>query len=212
MPEAFVGVYWTLPVPWAGFRDLPAHVGDAARASRTIRYQQARARAYVQAEGGTMVGEIAMIDGRPDRATDLARDELRRRAAPYVGQTVTLLAVQFDEVQRWRRNPFLPEAARDLGLTLVGLQPDPMTIDGQVFDPARHFAAWRHADASAMAGLRLGAHTGLRAAMAAVPGGGGRWQAVADVLNGRGVRSIRGNTWTAENVRKLAGRLGLSLP
>ena len=51
---------------------------------------------------------------------------------------------------------------------------------------------------------------GLQAALAEVPDGNGRWQAIAGLLNGRGIRTIRGGSWTAENVRKLAGRLGLA--
>ena len=58
-----------------------------------------------------------------------------------------------------------------------------------------------------MARLRLDAHEGLRVALAEVPDGNGRWQAVAEVLNGRSIQTIRGGMWTAENVRKLARRL-----
>ena len=32
-----VGFYWTLPVPWAGFVELPEDIDAAAKASRTIR-------------------------------------------------------------------------------------------------------------------------------------------------------------------------------
>ena len=60
-----------------------------------------------------------------------------------------------------------------------------------------------------MARLRLDAQEGLQAALAEVPDGNGRWKNIAVLLNGRGVRTIRGGTWTATNVRKLAGRLGL---
>ena len=28
--EAAVGFYWTMPVPWAGFTDVPKHVDAAA--------------------------------------------------------------------------------------------------------------------------------------------------------------------------------------
>ena len=148
------------------------------------------------------------MDTRTDRATDAVRDVLRRAAPAYAGKGATLLAVRFHEVHHWRHNPFLHEAAEELGLEVIALSPDPLTIGGEVFDPARHFAAWRKADGSAMARLRLDAHEGLQAALAEVPDGNGRWQAVAGLLNGRGVRTIRGGSWTAENVRKLAGRLG----
>ena len=130
------------------------------------------------------------------------------RRRPNAGKGATLVAVHFHEVHHWRRYPFLHEAAEELGLEVVGLSPNPLTIGGEVFDPARHFAAWRTEDGSAMARLRLAAHESLQVALAEVQDGNGRWQAVAGLLNGRGVRTIRGGAWTAENVRKLAGRLG----
>ena len=209
MSGSYVGVYWTLPVNWAGFRDLPPGVDAAAAASRTIRYQRERVRGWVHKNGGMLLGEVAFMDTRTDRATEAVRDVLRRAAPAYDGMDATLLAVHFHEVHHWRHNPFLQEAAEELGLEVMGLSPDPLTIGGEVFNPARHFAAWRTEDASAMARLRLQAHVGLQAALAEVPNGTGRWQAAAGLLNERGIRTIRGGTWTAENVRKLAGRLGL---
>lgn len=195
---------------WAGFRDLPPDVDAAAAASRTIRYQRERVRGWVREDGGTLLGEVAFMDTRTDRATDAVLDVLRRAAPAYAGKGATLLAVQFHEVHHWRCNPFLHGAAEELGLMVVGLPPDPLIIEGEMFDPARHFAAWRTQDGSAMARLRLDAHEGLQAALDEVPDGNGRWQAIAGLLNGRGVRSIRGGSWTADNVRKLAGRLGLA--
>ncbi len=192
---------------WVGFRDLPPDVDAAAAVSRTIRYQRERVRGWVREHGGELLGEIAFMDTRIDRATDAVRDVLRRAAPAYAGMGAILLAVQFHEAHHWRYNPFLYEAAQELGLAVIGLPPDPLTIGGQLFDPARHFAAWRKDDGSAMAQLRLNAHEGLQVALAEVPDGNGRWQAVAKVLNGRSIQTIRGGTWTAENVRKLAGRL-----
>ena len=209
MSGSYVGVYWTLPVNWAGFRDLPPGVDAAAAASRTIRYQRERVRGWVREQGGALLGEVAFMDTRTDRATDAVRDVLRRAVPAYADKDATLLAVRFHEVHHWRHNPFLHAAAEELGLAVIGLSPDPLTIGGQVFDPARHFAAWRTEDGSAMARLRLEAHVGLQAALAEAPDGTGRWHAVAGLLNGRGVRTIQGGSWTAENVRKLAGRMGL---
>ena len=207
MSGSYIGVYWTLPVNWAGFRDLPPDVDAAAAASRTIRYQRERVRGWVREQGGTLLGEVAFMDTRTDRATDAVRDVLCRAAPVYAGKGATLLAVHFHEVHHWRHNPFLHAAAEELELAVIGLSPDPLTIGGEVFDPARHFATWRAEDGSAMARLRLDAHKGLIAALAEVPDGNGRWQAVAVLLNGRRVRTIRGGSWTAANVRKLAGRL-----
>ena len=207
MGETWVGIYWTLPVNWAGFRDLAPAVEAAAAASRTIRYQRERVRRHVREQGSRLIEEIAFMDTRPDRATDAVRDVLRRHGPALAEVRPTLLTVRFDQAHGWRPNPFIRLAADELGLSLVSLPPDPVVIDGMVFDPARHFAAWRRRDESAMARLRFEAAEGLRTAMAATPYGPGRWATVAKRLNATGTRTIRGGSWTAENVRKLAGRI-----
>ena len=209
MAAAYIGVYWTLPVNWAGFRDLPPSVEMAAAASKTIRYQRERVRNHVRADAGRLVGEVAFMDTRTDRATEAVEDVLRRKMPAYAGMRVILLSVAFQEVHHWRPNPFIHRVAGELGLPLIGLPPDPLMIDGQVFDPARHFAAWRKQDASAMTQLRLEAQEALQAALLEVPAGDGRWHIVAGLLNDRAVRTIRGGRWTPENVRKLTGRLDL---
>ena len=155
MSGGYVGVYWTMPVNWAGFRDLPPDVDAAAAASRTIRYQRERVRGWVREQGGTLLGEVAFMDTRTDRATDAVRDVLRRAAPAYAGKDATLLAVHFHEVHHWRHNPALHAAAKELGLEVMPLSPDSLIIGGEVFDPARHFAAWRTEDGSAMARLGL---------------------------------------------------------
>ena len=207
MTNRYIGLYWTLPVNWAGFRDLPTNVEAAGQASRTIRYQRECARRYINENHGILVDEIAFMDIRPDRATDTVRDVLRQRLPAYAGMDVALLAVAFDEVHQWRHNPFLMEAAQELGRELVTLPPTPIVIDGRSFDPARHFSAWRKADSQAMTRLRLEAYEGLNAALVEIPEQEGRWRLIAQELNGRGTRTIRGGQWTPENVRKLAGRL-----
>lgn len=210
MAEAYIGVYWTLPVNWTGFRDLSHSVEMAADVSKTIRYQRERVRRYVDDNADKLIGEIAFMDTRTDRATEAVKDILRREMPAYAGRKVTLLTVSFEEVHNWRPNPFMYEVAEELDLSLVGLSPDPLTINGEEFDPAKHFAAWRKQDKSAMPLLRLKANEGLQAALLEVPAGNGRWQIVADLLNHRKVKTIQGGSWTSENVRKLAGRLALT--
>ena len=209
MGKRYIGVYWTLPVNWAGFRDLPQDVDAAAAASRTIRYQRERVRRWVCEQDGTLLGEVAFMDTRTDRATDAVRDVLHRALPAYAGHGATLIAVRFDESHFWRRNRFLYDAAQELGLEVIPLSPYPLNISGQMFDPAQHFTAWREEDGRAMARLRQDAHEGLQAALAEVPDGNGRWQTIAGLLNERGIRTIQGGTWIADNVRKLTQRLGL---
>lgn len=207
MSNRFVGIYWTLLVNWIGFRNLPKDVDAAAAASKTILYQRERVRRHGAGFGGKLIKEIAFMDVRTDRATDAVKDVLAREAQAYARTCVALLAVRFADVHHWRRSRFLHEAAHDLGFDLVPLGPTPILIDDELFDPIRHFSEWRKRDEGAMLWLRAEAEEGLRAALAAAPESEGRWRIVADTLNGRGVRTIRGGKWTAENARKLAGRL-----
>lgn len=207
MGRQYLGFYWTLPVNWAGFRQLPNDVEAAAAASRTIRYQREQVWRFVAGERGVLMDEIAFMDVEPDRATEIVHDVLRRKALQYAG-VATLVTVAFDRVHRWRHNPHLALAAEAFGFEVFSLPPEPILIDGVEFDPIRHFTTWRRQDTSVKARLEYEALQGLRAALAAVPAGNGRWQAIADQLNAASVKSIRGGMWSAENVRKLTTRLG----
>ena len=138
MAEQFVGFCWTLPVNWAGFRDLPVDVTAAAKASQTIRYQRECVRRYVADQHGELVDEIAFMDVRTDRATEIVEAELKQRASQYAGKA-TLLSVAFDEHHRWRHNPYLRAAAESIGIELLPLPPEPIELDGRRFDPIAHF-------------------------------------------------------------------------
>lgn len=208
MKSACVGFYWTLPVTWADFRRLPGDIDGAARASRTIRYQRERVQQWVRAEALSLVGEIAFMDIRTDRATEEVREaleEARRLCAP---QHAVLAYVAFEERNLWRSNPHLRHHAEELGLELMALSPDAITVDGRRFDPVAHFKASRVAERERMGELRREAYAGIERALTAIPEGAGRWQAVAERLNLEGVRSLKGSAWTSENVRKVVGRHG----
>ncbi|WP_419827307.1 hypothetical protein [Sphingomonas sp.] len=206
MKAACVGFYWTLPITWADFRRLPIDIEGAAGASRTIRYQRERVRQWARDEAVSLVGEVAFMDVRTDRATQLVRDALvdARRLCAY--QHAVLAYVAFEERNLWRSNPHLRRQAEELGLELVALSPDPITVDGRRFDPIAHFKAFRVAERERMGELRREAYAGLERALLAFPEGVGRWEAVAERLNGTGVRSLKGSAWTPENVRKVVGR------
>jgi hypothetical protein len=106
----------------------------------------------------------------------------------------------------WRSNPHLRHYAEELGLELVALSPDPVTIDGRRFDPIAHFKASRAAERERMGDLRREAFVGIERALSQATKGPGRWETVAKRLNDEGVRSLKGKCWTAENVRKVVGR------
>lgn len=64
MRQPYLGICWTLPVNWAGFRDLPPSVEAAAAGSKTIRYQCERVRRHVEDVCGDWIAEIAFMDSR----------------------------------------------------------------------------------------------------------------------------------------------------
>lgn len=193
-----------MPVNSHGFRDLPRDVDAAAGASRTIRYQRERVRQHVREQAGELVGEVAYMDTRTDRATSSILDAIERAAR--VGRDATLLLVEFSSPYRWRRIGNLDEFVADRRLRCYRLDARPLTIDGRRFDPILHFETWRERDESAMSGFRLAAHAGLRAALHAEPPGAGRWKRIAERLNGGGVKTPWAREWTAEGVRKLTQR------
>lgn len=210
MSRAYVGFYWTLPVNRIGFRHLPRDAAAAAAVSTTIRYQRALTHRYVLAlEGrleGRLLGEIAFMDTRPDRATAAVHEALDRVGELTGGRRAALIHVAFDE-RSWRDNRYLVDHLRTLDIERIPLSPEPIILDDQRLDPVQHFADWRERETEAMAALRLDAYAGLRAALADAPEGEGRWRVISDRLNARGIRTVRGGPWNPENVRKLAGRL-----
>lgn len=74
----FIGVYWTRPVPWAGFITLSCDVETAAMQSRTIRYQREAVMRYVKDVRGVLEREVALLELAPDRATTESAAELRQ--------------------------------------------------------------------------------------------------------------------------------------
>jgi len=163
-------------------------------------------RQYVAAEHGELIDEIAFMDVRTDRATEIVETELKQRASKYAGQAI-LVSVAFDEHHRWRHNPYLEAAAESIGVELLPLSPDPIELDGRRFDPIAHFKKWRSRDEEEKDRLRFAATDGLRQALQQIPAKRGRWTEIASALNSKSVRSIQGNVWTAEGVRKLATRM-----
>jgi len=205
---AFVGFYWTLPVRWAGFIGLPGDAAQAAGISRTVAYQRALARRYVEGEKGVLVDEVVSMEVSPDRGTSAIEGDVARAGHLCREAGATLLYVDFHENRGWRPHPFLTEAMSTLqraGVSTAKVAAYEIMLGGHPFDPADHFSMWRVRDAEERERRRRDVPAALAAALAEVSEGRGRWKAVANLLNEREVPTLGGGTcWTPDNVRKAA--------
>ena len=203
---AFVGFYWTLPVRWTGFLALPEDATEAAGISRTVAYQRALARRYVEEEKGVLVHEVVSMEVSPDRGTAAIEGDVARAGRLCREAGATLLCVDFAENRGWRPHPFLTEAMSALlhaGVSTAEVAADQIMLDGRPFDPADHFSMWRVRDVEERERRRRDVPAALAAALAEVPDGRGRWKAIALLLNEREVPTLGGGTcWTPDNVRK----------
>lgn len=205
---AFVGFYWTFPVRWAGFLDLPDDAARAAEASRTIAYQRAVVRKQVDWENGALIAEVVAMEVSPDRGTSAIEGDVARAGRMCREVGATLLHVDFHQNGGWRPHPILSEALSALSriaVPVLGLPADDIMLDRRRFDPAEHFSMWRVQEAEERERRRRDVPAALMAALSEVPDERGRWKAVASLLNERKVPTLGGGTtWTAENVRKAA--------
>lgn len=205
---AFVGFYWTFPVRWADFLDLPNEAARAAEASRTVAYQRALVGNFIEWENGRLVHEVVAMEVSPDRGTSANEDDVVWAGRLCREAGATLLHVDFHKNGGWRPHPFLGEALSALqgaGVPVLGLPAEEAMLDGRIFDPAEHFSIWRVRDTEQRERRRRDVPAALAAALAEVPEGRGRWKAVAGLLNEREVTTFGGGTtWTPDNVRKAA--------
>lgn len=207
MLRKFVGFYWTLPVIRRDFRYLPYDIDEAARKSRTIRYQRELATRYVKKVQGKLIHELAFIDSSADRATERIYKGLRDARQLCDEHDAKLVYVNFSERNNWRPILGLRSILSSWGDDrAVGLSPDRLLIDGANFDPITHFQDWRKLDGKEMAELETAADQGLKDAFAQFPKKHGRWKKMAGWLNERKIRSYNGLDWTADNVRKAVER------
>ncbi|MCJ2089753.1 hypothetical protein MKK88_27750 [Methylobacterium sp. E-005] len=147
---AFVGFYWTLPVRWTGFLALPEDATQAAGTSRTVAYQRALARRYVEGEKGVLVHEVVSMEVSPDRGTAAIEGDVARAGRLCREAGATLLYVDFHKNRGWRPHPFLTEAMsalRRAGVSTAKVPADEIMLDGRPFDPADYFSTWRVRDA-----------------------------------------------------------------
>lgn len=202
--RTFVGFYWTLPLPALGFKSLPKDVDAAAKKSRTIRYQRDRVRAYVEDCQGTLVDEVVFLEVRSDRATDAVEMDVERALEACKHHQAQLLYVDFSQ-GGWRSHPWLMRMMARSDVSCLDLPPDPVNIDGDMFDPIEHFRAVKSvcdgygslaARRAALAGRVADVVSELR--MSGKPTNSD----IAERLNTEGITSLSGRTWTAENVKQ----------
>lgn len=201
MTRPAIGFYWTLPVPWAGFRDLATDLGQAAGQSRTIRYQIEAVRRHAKAHGFHLIREEVFIEIAPDRVGEQMRQSLDNLRKMMQETGASLLIVDFADVQGWRRNVHLDSIRDDTGLAVEIVPPDEMLIDGQVFDPAAHFAAWRDRQRDWTDGKTDRQAQALRRARH-LQDAGFSLARIAAQLNQERLVSASGKPWTADNLRK----------
>ena len=204
---AFVGFYWTLPVPRFGFTTLPATADEAAAESRTIRYQRELVRHYaIDSCGGRIVGEVAWMEERPDRGGQFAEAYLKKAYAICRDERATLVYVNFAERYGWRRHTTLQELLQDAPVNCIALAPQTIEIDGGLFNPVQHFQEWR----TKLNALRLAPHEKQDYARQIasliylylppeIPKPD--YKAAAEFLNEQRLQTTTGRNWSADSLR-----------
>ena len=197
----YIGFYWTLPVPWAGFNDLPSDPDEAAKASKTIRYQVERVRRWVNDAKGVLVAERVFLEIHPDRGSESIVPEIDRMIALAQKKDAQLVLVDFSEEMRWRKHGPLWDRLNETD-RCVALDPIPMTIDFKNFIPSEHFSAWRKID-DLHAAMKPHARAALQVKIGDLKAQGSSYAAIAAELNENAISTVTGKPWTADNVRKM---------
>jgi hypothetical protein len=197
-----VGFYWTLPLPWAGFRDVPQDIDAAAKASKTIAFQRELTRRYARQNGMALVHETALVELRPDSGSVKIKGPLQAVAAICRAQGAVMLITDFTEVKQWRCNQPMMDAVRELGIDAFLIAAEPIFVDGTMFDPFDHFAQWRQRQLDWTEGkpARLAA---ARERALALKAEGAKNPEIARRLNAESLRTATGKPWTADSLRKV---------
>jgi hypothetical protein len=201
----FVGFYWTLPVPFAKFTALPDDIEAAAATSTTIRYQRERVRRWVKEQKGDLRAERAFLELAPDRGTPEGATAVNAAIAVARAEDAELVLVDFSEAFGWRRHPALRERLEASGQPCMMLPPEPLVMDGTEFDPVAHFRTWEETWRS-YRGSKAARKGAVQAALGSLPVEEMTLAEMAASLNGAGISTVSGKTWTKESLRKfLAG-------
>jgi hypothetical protein len=221
MREKFVGLYWTLPVPWAGFRslsDFPFKAGDveaAARKSETILYQRDLVRRWSRENRGDLIHEKAFLEKSPDRGSGEIDTVVAKLAELCRTENARLLIVDFSDNYGMRSHSDLNQCIeRELATRCIKIPAEPLTIELDPgppprlkhFDPVEHFRSWRRQSeewSSAKGQRALEAMNHIE-----------QWRSqdlsfskIAERLNEAGLKTLTGRAWTADNARKMLNQL-----
>jgi len=197
----YVGLYWTLSVPWAGFIALPKDPEAAAQASRTIRYQRERVRRWVKEEGGTLVHEEVFLELAPDRGSQHILPTVDCLLQRCRSETAKLVLVEFWDAYGWRRHGPLAERLDANADICILLDPVSLTTDAGTFDPVEHFRAWREVEGAHAAG-KAERRVELAHAIAERQEEQLSLRELAQALNADEHTTPTGKAWTAESLRK----------
>jgi hypothetical protein len=202
MPKKkFLGFYWTLPVPWAGFKALPLNVDDAAELSRTIRYQRDLVRRWVKLEGGELVAEEVFLELEPDRSSVHISYDLDRAIKRCRTEEAALVLVDFASSFGSRRHYQLWRELSDSDVEHMSLEPEPILIDGKKFDPVKHFRAWQSLQDD-YTNSKPERKAAVVEAIKKFDVENSSNVATAEALNASGLTTTTGKPWTADNLRK----------
>ncbi|WP_170392120.1 hypothetical protein [Ruegeria arenilitoris] len=198
--EKAVGFYWTLPVTWAHFVDLPSDVEEAAEVSRTIRYQKEMIRRYAKTHGYDLIREEIFMEIEPDRGSASIQDTLNAMEVECLEREATVLIVDFSRVKNWRRHGYMTDWFERTELTIEKLDPDPLITADWSFDPHKHFSEWRRRQLEWMHSKPKREAAALARARQ-LKSSDVSYAALAEALNAEHTPSPSGKRWSESNVR-----------
>lgn len=192
--RGYFGIYWTFPVRWVGLTRFD-NIEQAARTSRTIRYQREVIRREVTARKGALAAEAAFMEQAPDRGTPEVAEEVAR--AVRKRPELTPVLVDFAQVLGWRLHYDLKHRMEEVGALF--LPPGPTMIDGHEFDPTLHFRDWAERWA-----VHANSKDDHRAAILACLESSAALtiSQSAAKLNANNFHTHTGKPWTTDNLRK----------
>lgn len=210
--EKAVGFYWTLPVPWISepFTRLSSDVEQAAKESRTIRYQMEVVRRWAPRNDYAIVKEGVYLELEPDRAGRTWKQfenggppELFTLIKFCQQENATLLYFDFESFLGQRSHLIMRDIIRESRIQHLGIWPDEETLkfNEEDFNLTDHFKSWRN-------NYELWKNTKPKRSYVAaeraisILNEGITYDAAADMLNREKIRTTGNKEWTGENLRR----------